>query len=95
MPFISIEDLVVVLREILRRRWKEEHEHYRGEGVEWIVMLPITLSSFYTLVSRSTYIYNVHQHPPQDRANTSYRSILLQNAENIFSGNPLVKTSAT
>jgi len=34
MPFISIEDLVVVLREILRRRWKEEHEHYRGEGVE-------------------------------------------------------------
>jgi len=32
MPFISIEDLVVVLREILRRRWKEEHEHCRGRG---------------------------------------------------------------
>ena len=33
--------------------------------------------------------------PPQDGAKTSYRPILLQNAENIFTGNPLVNTSAT
>ena len=33
--------------------------------------------------------------PPQDWAKTSYRPILLQNAENIFSGNHLVNTSAT
>ena len=33
--------------------------------------------------------------PPQDGAKTSYRPILLQNAENIFSDNHLVNTSAT
>ena len=71
-------------------------------GKFWIDPLSILLWSYLfgiEILHFSPYEISILQidtnTPPQDGAKTSYRPILLQNAENIFTGNPLVNTSAT